>query len=332
MLLTGYIFNSSTGDGIPFANIYITDQEGENPAHGTESNQDGYFTLDSPLLDSGGWLLVSSAGYQPVLVAPGVYQDSSNIGLDISGNLAPVVYTQKLPKKEQDYLIPLLVGGGLLAVLLMQGEKRKRVKGVTALQANEWLGLAIKIGIPVLIYFVVVQPLLQKLGILPDKKKKQQNASDQAAAQEQGQLANYNAQENHTYNKATLDSVAVALRMATADWWGYEWRDLARQLAYIPGFTAADARYFLGTFVDKNGYTLYQWFYQEFEDALVFKSFDWDDVYWNPGFGGTGTPYDYRQSYQKMGINEQNAGKYSWTNVVRTFVSYVYQVANVTMQ
>lgn len=330
MQLTGYIYDNTSGQGVPFASVMITDYEGQSLQDGTAANQYGYFEITSSKLDTEGWLYVSSSGYQPVLVNPGVFQESGDIGLDRAGDLVPVVVTAK-PKSNQDWLIWLLFGGGLV-LLISTSQRKRRVKGVTPQEVQDWVKIALYVGVPIGIFFLVVKPILESLGLLKDKKDRQQDASDQAAQDEQENLADYRGTDNHTYNQTTLDSIAVALRNDTTDWWGYEWIDLVKQLAYFTAFTAADAKYFLGTFVKKNGYTLWQWYFQEFEDALIFDKFDWGNVYWNPGWGGTGAPRDYRANYQKLGITESNANKFSWPQVVEKFVSYVYTVAGVAKQ
>lgn len=331
MILTGYIYDNQNGQGIPYATVRITDNDGDNLQDGIIADGYGYFSIDSPQLDGQGWLYVSSAGYQPVMVNSGVFQESGDIGLYRAGDLAPVVVTAAPNKRNDKWMIFLLAGGGL-ALVLADGKRKKRVSGIPTLSQNQWIDIALKIGIPVAVFFLVVKPILVALNLLPDKREQVQNESDEQATNQQGTLADFRGTDNHTYNQSTLDSIAVALRNDVQDWWGYEWRDIAKQLAYFTGLTAADARYLLGTFVKKNGYTLWQWYYQEFEDALVFTRFDWDDIYWNPGWGGTGVPYDYRANYEKLGINSSNASNFSWANVVEKFVNYVYTVAGVAKQ
>lgn len=199
---------------------------------------------------------------------------------------------------------------------------------------NEWLDVGLKVGIPIGAYFLVVKPLLESLNILPDKQERVQSESDQRAQNQQQQLGVYSATDNHSYTPIVMDDLAVGLRNATANWYGYDWDTIAEHLAWLPGMTVADARYFLGTFVTKNGYTLYQWYQKEFVDAAIFKHFDWSDVVWTPGWGGTGgrAAYDYAPYYAKVGINEDNARTYSWAEVVNKFLSKIYSLAGVVKQ
>lgn len=330
MILTGQVYDNQTGSGIPYASVQITDVDGSTFLGGAAADEHGLFYLDSPQLDTSKYLYVTSTGYLPVLIDDDVYTKSGQIGLDQAGDL-PTVYVTPSTGNKSDWLMFLLFGGGLV-LLLATGRKQKKVSGLPTLSQNQWVDIGLKIGIPVAIFFMVVKPLLVALNLLPDKREQTQGDSDRAAESEQKALQDYRSTDNHTYPQSTLDSIAVALRNDTHDWWGYEWQDLAYQLAFLPGFTVADARYFLGTFVAKNGYTLYRWYFEEFEDAQIWQSFDWGNVYWPPSWGGTGTPYDYRPSFEKMGINENNARLFNWTDVVNKFITYVYQLAGVTKQ
>lgn len=333
MNLNGYIYDNISGQGIPFATVMITNNEGDSLQDGTVANGYGFFDIDSPLLDGPGWLYVSSTGYQPVLVNPGVFQESGDIGLDRSGDLVPVVVTATRTKSNDKWMIFLLAGGGL-ALLLSEGKRKRKVSGIPTLSQNQWIDIGLKIGIPLAVFFLVVKPLLVFLNLLPDKQEQAQSASDEQATNEQKSLATYTSSDNHTYNQATLDSIAVALRNDTKEWTGYYWADIAKQIAYFTGFTRADARYFLGTFVKKNGYTLYQWYYNEFDNAYILAPFAWDVIFYEPHWYDiiTAPAHDYRANYAKLGINEDNADTFNWTMVIDKFVTYVYTVAGVSKQ
>jgi hypothetical protein len=208
----------------------------------------------------------------------------------------------------------------------------KRISGT-----SDKKDVLIKIAVPVIgvgaAYFLIVKPLLIKLGLLPNPQEQAANQSDQQAADNQADLFKvWSNNVNHTYTQTELDAIAVTLRNSTTDWWGYKWPDLAASLPHFTGMTVGDARYFLGTFVTKNGFTLYQWWLQKFQNADIIYGFSWDWVYWQPGTGGSGIAYDYRLNYARFGINEGNAGTYSWKDVVKVFVDYVYKVAGVTEQ
>lgn len=334
MLLTGQVYDNGTGKGIPYASVTITESDGKTFLGGVAADEYGLFLLDSPKLDNSKYLYVSSTGYMPVLVDDDVYLQSAQIGLDQASNL-PVVYVSPSNNSQNEWVMFLLLGGGLL-LLFTTAKKEKKVSGVAipTLSQNQWVDIALKIGIPVAIFFLVVKPILVALNLLPDKQEQVQNQSDQTAQNQQQQLGNYNTSDNHARTAAELDSVAVALRNATGNWYGYDWKIISQQLTWIPGMTTADARYFLGSFVKRNGYTFYRWYQNEFIDAVIFQKFTWDDVVWTPGWGGTGgmAAYDYSAYYAKMGINENNARTFSWPEVINKFLSYVYQLAGVAKQ
>lgn len=332
MILSGQVYDNATGRGIPYASVQISDAAGSSFMGGVVADEYGLFYLDSTKLDASPYLYVTSVGYLPVLVDDDVYTASAQIGLDQAGDL-PAVYVTPKSGNTNDWFMWVLFGGGLV-LLLATARKEKKVSGlkVPTLSQNQWVDIALKIGIPIAIIFLVVKPILVALNLWPDAREQKQNDSDRAAADDQARLKVWNDADNHTYTQSTIDSIAVALRNDTSDWWGYEWKDLAYQLAFIPGFTVADAKYFLGAFVAKNGYTLYRWYFEEFEDALVFQSFDWGNVKWSPGWGGTGSPYDYSASYIKMGITEDKARLYNWTDVVNKFITYVYELTGTTKQ
>lgn len=331
MLLSGQIYDNKTGQGIPYASISVTDANASSFVDGVAADEYGLFYLDSPKLDTSKYLYVTSTGYLPVLIDDDVYTQSSKIGLDQAGDLETVYVTAQ--KKDNGW-IALIGTGAVVALLVATAKKEHKVSGakVPTLSQNQWIDIALKIGIPLALFFIIIKPILIALNLWPDAREKKQNESDKDAQDEQAALKEWNDADHHNYKRTTIDNIAVSLRNDTHDWWGYEWQDLAFQLAYIPGFTVADAKYFLGTFVDKNGYTLYRWYFEEFEDALVFQAFDWDKVKWQPGWGGTGAAYDYSASYAKMGITESNARTFNWTDVVNKFISYVYGLANVTKQ
>lgn len=331
MVLTGQILDNETKKGIPYASVQITDDGGANFLGGTAADEDGLFLLDKSGYD-GSSLYVTAVGYLPVLVSPDVYNESAIISLE-ANNTLPVVYVTP-PKTNDEWLIWLLLGGGV-AVILATGKKEKRLKGIPELHQNQWIDIALKLGIPLLLYFLVIKPILEALNLLPDPTERAQNESDKEAQDDQEKLADsFNAADGHSHTQAQLDAAAVALRNSTTDWWGYNWDSLSSALTWIPGMRAADARYFLGTFVKKNGQTLYRWYVNKFQDATILKAFDWDNVVWENAWGGTGghADFDYSAYFNKMGINEDNANDFSWAEVVNKFISYVYSLAGITKQ
>jgi hypothetical protein len=331
MLITGQVYDNETGTGIPYASVTITDTDGKTFLGGTAADGYGLFMLDNPILDDSKYLYVTSSGYMPVLVDDDVYTQSGMIGLDQAGNL-PTVYVTPDSNKN-DWFIYILFGGGLV-LLLATARKEKKVSGLTIpkLADNQWLDIAIKIGIPIAIYFLVLKPILVALNLLPDKREQQQNQSDDQAQNQQQQLGVYNSTDNHSYTQSVIDGVAVALRNDTLHAYGYNWGDLPYQLTWLVGMTSADAKYFLGTFVKKNGLTFYRWWQEKFSDALIVAVFNWNVVVFDPAWYESGTAHDWSAYYNKVGITKSNADAMEWWQVVQKFVDYIYTVAGVTKQ
>lgn len=326
MDLSGYVYDNATGTGLPGASVVVADKDGKAYAKGVSADETGYFFISSDLLNQGAYLLFSSVGYQSVLVSPNVLSYSGDIGLvPASDDLVSIVVKHVQRNPLWLLLVPAIV------LLIITGQKKKAITGVQ-LHTNEWVDLAIKIGIPVAAYFLVVAPLLKKLGLLPDAEDKAQSVSDAKAKEKQLAMKNWNANENHTYTQSFLDGLAVALRNDTGSWMGYQWADLSKQFSYLSALTTADARYLIGAFVEKNGLTMYRWYFEDFADAVILTEFDYGRIYWVPGWLGSGQPIDYRANYERIGVNESNADYLSWRDVAVKWVTYVYQLAGATMQ
>lgn len=333
MILTGQVYDNETGRGIPYASIQISsDASGSTFLGGVVADEYGLFYLDSAKLDASPYLYVTSVGYLPVLVDDNVYTNSAQIGLDRAGDL-PVVYVTPTGNK-QDWFLYLLGGGLVLLLATARKEKKEKVNGlqIPTLSQNQWVDIALKIGIPVAVFFLVVKPILVALNILPDKREQLQQQSDDQAQNQQQQLGVYNTSDNHSYSQSVIDGVAVALRNDTLHAYGYNWGDLPYQLTWLVGLTSADARYFLGTFVKKNGLTFYRWWQEKFSDAFIVADFDWNIVVFDPTWYESGTAHDWSAYYNKVGITESNANSMDWWQVVQKFVDHVYSLAGVAKQ
>lgn len=320
MELKGYVYDNQTGNGIPFASVAIVNSAGKSYNDGTVADDYGYFELNSDLLNTVGWLMVSSAGYNPIMVHPGVFQESGDIGLDENSELPADVFTFKINKETWPLWI---LGGALLLLLLKEADKQKKMGKVSPQDAKEWFQLALYVGIPVAAFFLIVKPLLIKLGILKDPSEQAQDKSDQEAQQDQGTLNKWNPQENHTFSRDTLDSVAVALRDITTSWYHYSFDLLPGQIAYLAGFTVADAKYFIGTFVEKNGETLWAWYKNKFQNSVILTPLSWGLITW---------PDDYSRNFEKVGANKEYVDGHGWSDVIGKFVNYVYKLAGVSKQ
>jgi hypothetical protein len=318
MVLTGYIYDNQNGYGVPFATVTIVDENGKSLNQGTYADDTGYFSFDSDLLDTK-WILVTSQGYNSAMISPAVFKVTGDIGLE-RNSLLPYTFTKILNK---EYWPLWILGGGVVILLLTEADKRKKVGKVEPQTVKEWVNLAVYIGIPLILIFAVVIPILKKLGIIKSDEEKAQSESDKEAEKEQGDLYAWNGNANHTYNQNTLESTAIALRNITTDWWNYKFGDLPGLLAYIVGMTAADAQYFLGSFVNKNGQTAWQWYREKFQNSVILTPFGW---------GSVTIPVDYSAHFKKVGITEDNYLDFDWEAVVGKFIDYLYKVAGMTKQ
>jgi hypothetical protein len=158
MELTAEVWDGVTGDGIPSASVMFVDPNGSLKSSGVIADGNGRFHVNSPLLDQGYKLQITSTGYKGVIVPAYILQESGGISLDRGGALEPVVITAK--KK-----IPtawLIAGIGLLLLLLYAAEKNGKVG---ALSSKEWTDIALKVGITAGVFFLVLVPLLKKIGL-----------------------------------------------------------------------------------------------------------------------------------------------------------------------
>src|SRR6266850_3932408 len=132
MDLTAAVWDSISGDGIPSASVTIVDSGNKAAGGGTVADQRGVFRINSPLLDQGYKLQITSAGYQGVIVAPYMLAEDGGIVLDRGGTMAPVVITAKKP-------VPTwwLLGGLALLALLLYAASQQKGK-VTGMSSKDW--------------------------------------------------------------------------------------------------------------------------------------------------------------------------------------------------
>src|SRR6266850_2592135 len=164
MDLTAAVWDSISGDGIPSASVTIVDSGNKAAGGGTVADQRGVFRINSPLLDQGYKLQITSAGYQGVIVAPYMLAED-------------VVITAKKP-------VPTwwLLGGLALLALLLYAASQQKGK-VTGMSSKDWTDIALKVGIAAGLFFLVLVPLLKKIGLWggPAAGKDDQTASNQQA-------------------------------------------------------------------------------------------------------------------------------------------------------
>ena len=111
MQVQGFVVDETTGNGIPGASVTITDSQGKPTGEGVVANNQGAFKYDFNTLDTAGYMLFSSVGYQSALVPYSVILETGFIQLQLNAQtLADVVVT---PGKK------VVMGGLLLAVALL---------------------------------------------------------------------------------------------------------------------------------------------------------------------------------------------------------------------
>ncbi len=168
MTVTGQIYDNQTNAGLPGASVTLVSSQGNPIGGGVSADSNGIFSISSPALDSGGQLLISNIGYKSVIADPGTVVSTGLIGLDEqTASLDAATVTATIKKKNYT---PLLIGGaGLL--LLAATSKKKRKARIGAINVN-WSDVAIKGGIAVGAYLLVVKPILTKLGVFQSAAEK----------------------------------------------------------------------------------------------------------------------------------------------------------------
>jgi len=170
MDLQAAVWDTQTGAGIPSASVAIVDPTGKPNGMGVVADASGRFEINSSLLDQGYQLQITSAGYQGVIVAPYILAEQGGISLDQGPALAPVVITAK-----KGIPASWILGGLALVLLLLSASSKDGKMG--AMSKTEWVDLAIKVGIPLGILFLVVIPLLKKFGLLGVSAQADANAT-----------------------------------------------------------------------------------------------------------------------------------------------------------
>jgi hypothetical protein len=188
MTLQGYIFDNIDNTVLPGASVLVIDASGSPTAVGTAADANGYFSISSPALGTGSALAITNVGYTGVLFTPNFSNTYQAIGLDRDNEqLATATVTATVKKKN---VVPWVLGGGALLLLALSGKKKKRKMGAVdpeLIRVGEFTALAVG-G-----YFLVLRPLLQKLGLQnsPEQKatldaQKQALADAVAKAQAEG--------------------------------------------------------------------------------------------------------------------------------------------------
>ncbi len=178
MTVTGYIFDNKTGGALPGATITEVDPDNGSSQGYAIADGAGHFTItDANLGDGLGFKLkVTNVGYSPVLVDPSIFLENGGVGLDQAAQvLETAVVTAQTKKKVSPVL--LVGGGGLLFLLLASSKKKGRSVGAIDI---DWQKIALAAGISIGAYFLVLRPILIKLGIIDGPKDATQQQTDQA--------------------------------------------------------------------------------------------------------------------------------------------------------
>lgn len=171
MTITAYAWNSDTGQGIPYASVEVVDSNNIPSFEGTAADENGRFVLTSQLLDQGGYkIAVTSQGYLPTIVDVDMLKKDHGVMLDVATLDAAIV----TPKKK----VPtawIIAGVAALGAILFLAAKKQKKKKVGAMDSQQWVNIALIVGVSVGVLFLVIKPILQKLGLWTD-------TSDAAAA------------------------------------------------------------------------------------------------------------------------------------------------------
>jgi hypothetical protein len=111
MQVQGFVVDETTGNGIPGASVAITDSQGNKTGEGVVANNQGAFKYDGNTLDTAGFILFSSVGYQSALVHYSVILETGFVQLQQNAQTLPDVVVT--PGKK------VVVGGLLLAAALL---------------------------------------------------------------------------------------------------------------------------------------------------------------------------------------------------------------------
>ncbi len=161
MTVTGQIYDNQNMLALPGASVTLVNAQGTPVGGGTSADSNGIFTITSPDLDTGGKLMVSYVGYTSVIVDPAIVVSGGVIGLDQDNAALPAATVTAARKKNYT---PLVLGGAGLLLLASTSSRKKKRARMGAI-GTEWADIGIKAGIAVGAYFLIVKPVLTKLGV-----------------------------------------------------------------------------------------------------------------------------------------------------------------------
>jgi len=165
-------------------------------------------------------------------------------------------------------------------------------------------------------YFLVVKPILEKIGILKD-------AQERSVAKDEKQrlVQNKNIKVpvyNRSMSNASLETLANELYDST-DRFTYNYETLMKCFAYFSRFTNSDALYFIKYFAQSKDITLYKWYVEKFVNTTNFKTVELYFPVLNK----------YMANYKKMNYKYTPLDA-SFDTLADKCISYVYIVAKIT--
>lgn len=317
MTIKGHIIDRSTGQGISRASVTVVDSNGTYLGQGVYADGSGNFGLVSPLIDAN-YILVSDVSYGPVMIDPSVFSttgDPYEIPLDKSYDEEPGVVVT--PKSKSSYYWLWVAGTGIVSVVAENSARKKKGGGVGAIDVTK---LVLPVG-ALLIGVAVITPILQKLGLWDTAEDKAKKAAAGAAAKEQSAAGTAAAASNANRSFSDNDIKTMATVVASStDSTVFDYKNLVKICAYFSGFTSADAKVFLGDYVDLNGITFYQWYVNRFQNTENLSGWTlWSNM------------QDYLANYQRMGI-DTNSWLINPDDWALGLVKWVYLVAGLSMQ
>jgi hypothetical protein len=159
MIVYGTIYDTSNNQPLPGASVALTDNAGSQTGAGTIADAQGFFSVTSSTLDSGGRLLISAVSHKSVLADPSSILNTGSIGLDPDPQtLSPVTVTATAKKN----YTPYLVGAGLLALFMVPEKKHRRVGKISDSTTN-----ALLIGGGVIGGILLLKKILPSLNPFP---------------------------------------------------------------------------------------------------------------------------------------------------------------------
>lgn len=203
MVITGTVIDETKDTALPGASIVVVDGDAQPLGPGTSADENGEFLLDSVKLP-GNFILISHVGHMTIMAESDLFNamDYPIVALPAGTTmLDDVIVTGKRKSKFPLWLIPAF------ALLLLAGMKRR--KKVGSIGADDWKGLAMKAGIAVAIYYLVIKPVLVKLGILESREDAQVNKDRLQALKDAAQVSYQ--QQAPTYTTGELSGFADSL-------------------------------------------------------------------------------------------------------------------------